>query len=295
MPGREDLLAERKRRRRAEALIHRAKGGGIRPGDFPTVRDVDRHVEKLADDALVWTEKACAIGGSNPALPSTIASILKNTFLVCREEVQRCLDQRLHSLSEFLGHNEPVVLSTLSDGDSMNLDTQYVLYECLCRNFRTIVESVHIDELADMIKQRCGEAADEKLASNVISGDACASFENLVKNYITVFVEVSLTVILTCSKLSPPPGSRFRLFHEHGWSTRLPGVRREGGRRSPHGVGRQRSIKLSTHHLGRVLYICCSLFDLLPSPLTEDRFPLLTTDDPSKTSNGLQRRPRQEQ
>eukprot|EP00903_Cladosiphon_okamuranus_P015920 g14705.t1 len=186
-----DLETEQNRRIKAEALIQRAKGGGIRPGDFPSVRDVDRDVEKLAEHAIKWTEKACAIGGSHPAVPATVKGILGSTFLVCREEVKRCLDRRLQSLSEFLGNDEPIVLS---EGDAMNLDTQYVLYECLCRNFRTIVpvEPNHMNQLAGGIQQRCGAAADGNLASKLIFGDAWPSFDNLMKKYIMVFVEMAL-------------------------------------------------------------------------------------------------------
>ena len=185
-----DLAAEQNRRIRAEALIQRAKGGGIRPGDFPSVRDVDRDVEKLAEHAIKWTEKACAIGGSHPALPVTMKSVLENTFLVCREEVKMRFDDKLLSLSEFLGNDEPIVLS---GGDSMNLDTQYVLYECLCRNFKTIVpvDPDNMDQLAGKIQQRCGGTADANLADEVIFGDAWLAFDNLMKNYIMVFVEVS--------------------------------------------------------------------------------------------------------
>eukprot|EP00752_Nemacystus_decipiens_P005428 g4920.t1 len=188
-----DLAGEQNRRVRAEALLQRAKGGGIRPGDFPSVRDVDRHVEKMADYALGWTEKARAIGRSHPALPATTKSVLENAFVVCRDEVKRCLDRRLQSLSEFLGDNEPVALS---GGDSMNLDTQYVLYECLRRNFRTIVSVApdHMEKLAGMVEQRCGGGGvvDGNLASDIIFGDAWASFDNLMKGYLMVFVEMAL-------------------------------------------------------------------------------------------------------
>lgn len=199
------LTAEKSRRERAEALVRLNKPGGIRPGDFPSVRDVDRDVEKLADDALAWTEKASAIGGSHPALPATTKSVLENTFLVCREEVRRCLDRRLKSLSEFLGDDEPIVLS---GGDAMNLDTRYVLYECLCRNFRTIVplEPDRVAHLARAVQQRCGGGGgvDGSLASDVIFGnDAWPSYDGLVKSYIMVFVEVS--------GLRGPP------FERHRW------------------------------------------------------------------------------
>eukprot|EP00752_Nemacystus_decipiens_P012746 g11287.t1 len=190
---REDLQAEHKRRTRAEAIILRARGGGIRMGDFPSVRDVNGHVERLADHARTWTEKACAVGGSRPALPATTKSILESTFLVCREEVERCLDRRVRGLREFLGNDEPIELIQLSGGNAMNLDTQYVLYECLCRNFQTIVslEPNRMNELADMVHQRCaGEgASDEDLASRITSGDAWPSFDNLMKSYIRVMVE----------------------------------------------------------------------------------------------------------
>lgn len=187
---RSNAAAEKARRLHAEALINRAKGGGIRPGDFPSVRDVDRHVEDLANDAILWTEKACAIGGSHAALPETIESVLENTFKVCREEVKRCLDERQESLSAFLGNNEPVALS---GGDSMNLDTQYVLYECLCKNYQTIVsnEPEHMRELATEVQRRCQAPADASFTGDVIFGDGWPFFEALMKNYTLVFVEVS--------------------------------------------------------------------------------------------------------
>lgn len=190
MRRREDFAAEQNRRKKAEAIIQRANPGGIRPGDFPSVRDVDRDVENLAGHAIKWSEKACAIGGSHPALPATVKSVLQNTFLVCREEVKRCFDVKLQSLSEFLGNDEPIVLS---GGDSMNLDTQYVLYECLCRNFRTIVsmEPDRMEELAETVQQRSGGAVDGKLAGDITSGEAWPSFDNLMKKYIMVFVAVS--------------------------------------------------------------------------------------------------------
>lgn len=192
---REHLATEQNRRQTAEAIIQRAKGGGIRPGDFPSVRDVDRDVENLARHAQTWAETACAIGGSRPALPAVVKSVLRNTFLVCREEVQACLDRKLESLSEFLGKNEPIALSGLSGGDSMNLDTQYVLYECLCRNFRDIVptDPGRMEDLAGMVHQRSGGAADGDLAGDVIYGDAWPAFDNLMKKYIMAFVEVGKT------------------------------------------------------------------------------------------------------
>lgn len=201
-----DLAAEQSRRAKLEAIILRGQGGGgIRPGAFPSVRDVNRNVENLAGDALTWTEKAAAIGGSSPALPATIQSVLENTFAVCSEEVKRCLDGRLKSLSEFLGHGEPVALSDLSGGDSMNLDTQYVLYECLCRNFETIVPTgpESTDKLAGEIERRCGGTVDRGLASDIISDDAWPSFENLMKNYIAVFVEVRFIGLSLLLKLVP--------------------------------------------------------------------------------------------
>ncbi|CAM9721272.1 unnamed protein product [Pylaiella littoralis] len=186
-----ELAAEKDRRVRAEALINRTRGGGIRVGDFPSVRDVDRHVEDLANYAITWAEKACAIGGSHSALPETIESVLENTFKVCRDEVKQCLDEKLENLSAFLGSNEPVVLS---GGDSMNLDTQYVLYECLCKNYRTIVstEPNHMEELANEVSQLCEAPADESLVGGIIFGDAWPLFDELMQNYILVFVEMAL-------------------------------------------------------------------------------------------------------
>ncbi|CAM9412475.1 unnamed protein product, partial [Hapterophycus canaliculatus] len=187
--ARRDLATERNRRARAEALVQRAKGGGIRPSDFPSVRDVFQNVDQLADDALTWTEKACAIGGVNTALPMTLQSILENTFAVCREEVKRCLDGRLQSLSDFLGNDEPVLLS---GGDAMNLDTQYVMYECLCRNYETIVpvEPDDMRRLASAIVER--SQGPQALVDSIVHGDAWHSFEDLMENYMTVFVEMAL-------------------------------------------------------------------------------------------------------
>lgn len=179
---------ERNRRARAEALVNRAKGGGIRPGDFPSVRDVFQNVDQLADDALTWTEKACAIAGSNRALPTTLQSILESTFLVCREEVKRCLDRRLQSLSNFLGNNEPVLLS---GGDAMNLDTQYVLYECLCKNYETIVP-VEPDDMSRLAGTIVGRSqGPQQLAESIVFGDGWHAFQDLMENYMKVFVEVS--------------------------------------------------------------------------------------------------------
>lgn len=190
---REELANERTRRMKADGIIQRAKGGGIRPGDFPSVRDVYLDLEDLPGDAIKWAENACAIGGTHPALPTTVKCVLENTFLVCREEVKRCFDERLQSLSGFLGNDEPIALT---GGDSMNLDTQYVLYECLRRNFRTIVptEPDHVKELAGMVQQRSeGGGADGNLAGDVMFGDAWPSFDNVVKRFIMVFVEVSIS------------------------------------------------------------------------------------------------------
>ncbi|CAM9695312.1 unnamed protein product [Ectocarpus sp. 12 AP-2014] len=188
---RRNLETEHTRRVKAETLVHRAKGGGLRSGDFPSVRDVYQHVYQLADDALAWTEKACAVGRSHPALNGTILSVLYNTFLVCREEVQRCLDERLQNLSAFLGNDEPILLSA---GDEMNLDTQYVLYECLCKDYQRIVpaDPNRMNALAGVVLQRCEEPADRSLANEIISGATWPSFEALMKNYLLVFVEMAL-------------------------------------------------------------------------------------------------------
>ncbi|CAM9975637.1 unnamed protein product, partial [Hapterophycus canaliculatus] len=188
----QDLEAEHNRRIRAEALVQRSKGGGIRPSDFPSVRDVDRHVGQLADDALAWTERACAIGGSHAALLATMHVILENTFIVCREEVERCFAERLQNLSAFLGNEEPV---SLSGEESMNLDTEFVLYECLCRNFESIVpsEPEHMEKLASVVQRRCGSSADRALTNKVLFGeDVWPSFLDLMQNYILVFVEMTL-------------------------------------------------------------------------------------------------------
>ncbi len=186
-------MAERSRRIKTEAIVQRSRGGGgIRRGEFPSARDVARDVEGLAHHALMWTDRAAAVGGSNPALLETTRSVLESAFLVCGVEVKRCLDGRLRNLSEFLGHGEPVALSDLSGGDSMNLDTQYVLYECLCRNFRGIVstESDRMEHLAGRIEERCGGTAEKSLARRITSGDAWVPFESLMKKFIGVFVAV---------------------------------------------------------------------------------------------------------
>ncbi|CAM9617095.1 unnamed protein product [Ectocarpus fasciculatus] len=172
-------------------MIYPSNDGGLRPGDFPSVGDVYQHVGHLADDALAWTEKAFAVGGSHPAWHGTTRSVLENTFLVCREEVKRSFDERLQNLSAFLGNDQPVLLSA---GDEKNLDTQYVLYECLCRKYRTIVstEPDRMDDLAGVILQRCGEPADRGLANEITSGATWSPFEALMKSYLLVFVEMAL-------------------------------------------------------------------------------------------------------
>lgn len=98
------------------------------------------------------------------------------------------MDKRMEALSEFLGHKEPVKLG----GDMMNLDTNYVLYECLARNYQSIVsnEPAHINTLARSILQRCEGNADKRLAKKMISGDAWALFETVLKRYLLIFVEV---------------------------------------------------------------------------------------------------------
>eukprot|EP00752_Nemacystus_decipiens_P007642 g6831.t1 len=195
----EELKNERSRRMMADGIIQRVKPGGLRPGDFPSVRDVDNDLENLAGHAIKWAEKACGAGGTahHSALPATVRSVLENTFLVCRQEVKRCFDERLRSLSGFLGNDEPVQLS--GRDDSMKLDTQYVLYECLRRNFRTIVptEPESVKELAATVQQRTSEGggdANGDLAGDIIFGsdDVWVPFDNLVKEFIKVFVEMAL-------------------------------------------------------------------------------------------------------
>lgn len=187
--NREELEAERSRRIKAEAIISRAKPGGLRTDGFPNVRDVVGHMEHLTDLVLTWTSKAIAIADTHKDLPTTMKNILTTTFVVCRGEVNRCLENKLQSLWAFLGNDEPV---TLAGDESMNLDTQYVLYESLCKNFQTIVsvEPEVLDELANAIVKRCGELADAQLANSLIFGDARSAFDTLMKNYIMVFVEV---------------------------------------------------------------------------------------------------------
>lgn len=190
---RQKLATEHSKRVRAEALVLRDKEGGLRPGsDFPSVGDVVRDVKhRLVEDALAWTEKACAISGSHTALPATIRTVLEHTFNVCREEVKRCLDERIQGLSAFLGKDEPVSLLSLSGGDSMNLDAKYVLYECLCRNYQTIVsvEPDNMKKLATTITRRC--EGPENLAKAIIFGGAWPSFDALMQHYIMLFLKVN--------------------------------------------------------------------------------------------------------
>ncbi len=188
------LAEEKSRRTGAERLVYCSKGGGgIRPSEFPSVRDVTQSIEQFPTHAINWSDQARAIGGSHRALPATMQSVLVHTFLVCKEEVERCLGGRLGSVSNFL--DEPVELSELSGGDPTNLDPHYVLYECLCRTYRTIVptDQVRMDELAGIVQQRCAEGGrtDAGLARDIIFGEeAWPYFDNLMKNYILVFVEV---------------------------------------------------------------------------------------------------------
>lgn len=157
--------------------------------DFPNVRDVVQHVDQLTTAVLKWTGKACAIAGSNEELPATMQDILMQIFVICKEEVHRCLDARLDSLATFLGDGEPV---TLSGDDSMNLDTQYVVYQCLSTNYKEIVpvDEDHIRELADNIVHRCEQGAAQSLARRMVSGDS--SFQVLMESYILLFIEVRL-------------------------------------------------------------------------------------------------------
>ena len=188
---RRELSVERNRRKWAEAIYLRTQAGGIRPdSEFPSVRDVVQDVQYLLiQDVLTWTEKACGLHGSNPALPATIRDVLVHTFTACREEVKRCLDMRLQGLSGFMGKDEAISLSP--GGDTMSLATQYVLYECLRKNHRNIVstEPDITSRLAASILQRCRRS--EKLAEAIVRGDAWPSFETLVQHYTKVFVEAS--------------------------------------------------------------------------------------------------------
>lgn len=103
-------------------------------------------------------------------------------------QVGRCMGNRMQALSEFLGGKEPVKLG----GDMMNLDTSYVLYECLARNYQSVVpvEPDHMNALAIDILQRSGGSADKLLAKKMISGDAWALFEAVMQRYILILVEV---------------------------------------------------------------------------------------------------------
>lgn len=75
----------------------------------------------------------------------------------------------------------------------MNLDTQYVLYECLTRHYKTLVptDQEHINGLANAILQRAGaNSGRQQLANKITSGDLGLSFEAVMKHYLMVFVEV---------------------------------------------------------------------------------------------------------
>lgn len=186
---RSDAVAERQRRDYAKALFNRATPGGLRMSDFPNVRDVVQHLDQLTTAVLKWTGKACTIAGSHEELPAIMQDILMQVFVVCKEEVRRCLDAPLDSLSTFLGDGEPV---TLSGDDSMNLDTQYVLYQCLSSNYKELirVDEEYTRKVADIIVQHCGQGAAQNLARSMLLGDS--SFQVLMESYLLLFVEVRL-------------------------------------------------------------------------------------------------------
>ncbi len=198
LDNRKEISIEENRRKWAEALFLRTKAGGIRPdSDFPSVRDVVQDVQGLLiQDALAWTEKACALHGSHPALPATIRDVLVHTFTVCREEVERCLDIRLQGLSGFMGNQEAISLSSSSGECPMNLDAKYVLYECLRKDYRKIVPTKpdNMRNLAASIVGRCERP--DNIAKAIVSGDAWPSFEALMQHYTTLFVEASLMFVV---------------------------------------------------------------------------------------------------
>ncbi|CAM9606396.1 unnamed protein product, partial [Ascophyllum nodosum] len=107
---RNSLAAERSRREYAEAVIARARPGGWCTSKFPKAGQVVQHVEHLTDLVLRWTAKARASGESHEDFPRTIQRILIEAFTVCKQEVERCLEERLRGLSTFLGEEEPVTL-----------------------------------------------------------------------------------------------------------------------------------------------------------------------------------------
>lgn len=187
-----ELETERDKRVYYEALVlrKRSEREGVRPdSNFPSVHAVVQDVKhRLVNDALTWSETVSALCESQPDLPATIRAVLEHTFNVCREEATRCLGERLGAFKQCLGKDEPISLS----GDiPMNLDTEYVLYECLRRNYQTIVSMKphRMKNLAATIVQRCGRH--ENLAGAITSNNAWLSFNVLMEHYLQVFVAVS--------------------------------------------------------------------------------------------------------
>ncbi|CBJ30721.1 expressed unknown protein [Ectocarpus siliculosus] len=186
-----DMEAARRQLNAYESLVLRSEVKGVRPGnDFPSVRSVLQEIKHgLIDDALRWTEKVSTLGGSQAGLTATIRAVLEHTFHVCRKEAMRCLDNRLRAFTECLGEDEPI---SLSGDKSMNLDTEYVLYTCLCRNYKTIVsmKPSQVQNLAVTIVQRC--KGHEDLAGSITSGNARPFFDALMKHYLQVFIVMGL-------------------------------------------------------------------------------------------------------
>lgn len=191
---REELATELKRRQYLEALVNRNQCGDGRLDAFPKPKQVAMHVEQAGDVVLGWTERAVRSVHGRPALPLTIRNVLTQTFLVCQERVQRCLDERLSHFQAFVGNGEKV---TLSDTVTMRLDTRYVMYEILASNYEQIVpvgDGNFIANVSAVILERArGEGntrGGQSVEEMIISGDLQSSFESVVKKYLITFVEV---------------------------------------------------------------------------------------------------------
>lgn len=161
--------------------------------DFPSVRDVTRHVEQAANGVLRWTGDATSAVGPNPALSTTIQTVLASTFAVCKGEVTKRLNHRLRNFKVFLGDSEPV---TLAGDGSMNLDTQEVMYQTLRGQYTTLVptDHGHMNSLAGTIlKHAMDLSADPQLAQTMIFNldNAGESFQRVMKSYLDMFVQVS--------------------------------------------------------------------------------------------------------
>lgn len=76
----------------------------------------------------------------------------------------------------------------------MNLDTEYVMYEVLTRNYKTLVpvDEEHINRLADQIVDSViAEGGDEQFVQTLTYDDRWTKFANLIPTYLEVLVEVS--------------------------------------------------------------------------------------------------------